>query len=186
VATNTTDSALYSESAANRKNTLPGKLPPGMRKSLLEKTLSIISNVMPGEGLSVLLLTCDLIVLLGAYYLLKTVRESLILAECGAEIKAYSSAAQAALLFVIVPIYGWIGTRLNRVQLLRWSTLFFAANLLIFYAVGRAGISEAIPYYIWVGIFNVFSIAQLWSFATDLLRKARASGSSQYWVLEHL
>jgi ATP:ADP antiporter, AAA family len=43
---------------------------------------------------------------------------------------------------------------------------------LIFYALGRAGMSEAIPYYIWVGIFNVFSIAQLWSFATDLFTES--------------
>jgi AAA family ATP:ADP antiporter len=153
----------------NSLDPLPLTEEQARRKGPLEKLLSIISDVRPGEGLGALVLTLNLVVLLGSYYLLKIVRESLILAEGGAEIKAYSSAAQALILFGVVPLYGWIGTKLNRVRLLRFSTLFFASNLLIFFALGRAGVRVAIPYYIWVGIFNVFSVAQLWSFATDLV-----------------
>ena len=138
------------------------------RKNLLEKSFSVVSDVRPGEGLGALILTINLFTLLGAYYLLKTVRESLILAEGGAEVKAYSSAAQAILLLGVVPLYGWIATRLNRNRLLRWTTLFFASNLLIFYFVAQAGARIGIVYYIWVGIFNVFTVAQLWAFATDL------------------
>ena len=138
------------------------------RKSLLERILSIITDVRAGEGLGAVLLTADLTVLLGGYYLLKTVRESLILAQGGAEVKAYSSAAQAILLFGVVPVYGWIATRINRNQLLRWTSIFFASNLLLFAYLGSRGIHEAVPYFIWVGIFNVFTVAQLWSFATDL------------------
>jgi AAA family ATP:ADP antiporter len=138
------------------------------RKTPLERLLSIVTDVRAGEGLGALLLTVDLAVLLGGYYLLKTVRESLILAQGGAEVKAYSSAAQAVLLFVVVPIYGWIATRTNRNQLLRWTAIFFASNLLLFAYLGHRGIHEAVPYFIWVGIFNLFTVAQLWSFATDL------------------
>ncbi|HTF62856.1 MAG TPA: Npt1/Npt2 family nucleotide transporter [Edaphobacter sp.] len=143
------------------------------RKSFLEKTLSIIGDVQPGEGWGALILIVNLFTLLGTYYLLKTVRESLILAEGGAEVKAYSSAAQAILLLGVVPLYGWIGTHLNRNRLLRWTTLFFALNLILFYLVGRSGVRIGVVYYIWVGIFNVFSVAQLWSFATDLFSQAQ-------------
>src|SRR6202522_4008223 len=139
-----------------------------VRKSLLERVLSIITDVRAGEGFGAVLLTADLTVLLGGYYLLKTVRESLILAQGGAEVKAYSSAAQAILLFGVVPVYGWISTRINRNQLLRWTSIFFASNLLLFAYLGSRGIHEAVPYFIWVGIFNVFTVAQLWAFATDL------------------
>ena len=62
------------------------------RTNLLERLLSVVGDVRPGEGLGALILTINLFMLLGAYYLLKTVRESLILAEGGAEVKAYSSA----------------------------------------------------------------------------------------------
>jgi ATP:ADP antiporter, AAA family len=142
-------------------------------KSLLERILSIITDVRAGEGLGAVLLTADLTVLLAGYYLLKTVRESLILAQGGAEVKAYSSAAQAVLLFGVVPVYGWIATRMNRNQLLRWTSLFFASNLLLFAYLGHKGVHEAVPYFIWVGIFNVFTVAQLWAFATDLYTEAQ-------------
>jgi ATP:ADP antiporter, AAA family len=144
-----------------------------VRKSLLERILSVITDVRAGEGLGALLLTADLTVLLGGYYLLKTVRESLILAQGGAEVKAYSSAAQAILLFAVVPIYGWVGTRMNRNQLLRWTAIFFASNLLLFAYLGSRDFHIAVPYFIWVGIFNVFTVAQLWAFATDLYTEAQ-------------
>ena len=110
-----------------------------LRKNPLERILSVICDVRPGEGLGALILAINLFTLLGAYYLLKTVRESLILAEGGAEVKAYSSAAQAIVLLGVVPLYGWIATHLNRNRLLRWTTLFFASNLLIFYFVSQTG-----------------------------------------------
>jgi ATP:ADP antiporter, AAA family len=143
------------------------------KKNLLEKTLSIICDVQPGEGLGALVLTINLFTLLGAYYLLKIVRESLILAEGSAEVKAYSSAAQAIVLLGVVPLYGWIATHLNRNRLLRSTTLFFASNLIVFYLVGKSGVRIGVAYYIWVGIFNVFSVAQLWAFATDLFSQAQ-------------
>jgi ATP:ADP antiporter, AAA family len=143
------------------------------RKNLVERALGIFSDVRPGESTGVILLTANLFLLLGAYYLLKTVRESLILAEGGAEVKAYSSGAQAIILLGVVPLYGWIATHLNRNRLLRWTTLFFASNLIIFYFIGQTGTKIGVPYYIWVGIFNVFAVAQLWAFATDLFSEAQ-------------
>ncbi len=137
-------------------------------KNWLERVLSVVGDVQRGEGLGVLLLTVDMFVLLGSYYLLKTVRESLILTEGSAEIRTYSSAGQAILLLGVVPLYGWIATHLNRNLLTRVSTLFFALNLVCFYFLGHAGHHIGIAFYIWVGIFNVFMVAQLWAFATDL------------------
>ena len=142
-------------------------------KSPLDWALSIFTDVRAGEGLGALLLTVDLTVLLGSYYLLKTVRESLILAQGGAEVKAYSSAAQAVLLFAVVPIYGWIATRINRNQLLRWTAIFFAANLVLFAYLGHQGLRISVVYFIWIGIFNVFTVSQLWAFATDLYSEAQ-------------
>ena len=55
----------------------------------------MVSDVCPGEGLRALILTINLVTLLGAYYLLKTVRESLQLAEGGAEVKAFRISREA-------------------------------------------------------------------------------------------
>jgi AAA family ATP:ADP antiporter len=160
------DRIAFATSSVPNAASIGGDLQP--QRNLLERLLSVVGDVRPGEGLGALILTFNLFTLLGAYYLLKTVRESLILAEGGAEVKAYSSAAQAILLLGVVPLYGWIATQLNRNRLLRWTTLFFASNLLIFYFAGHTGVRIGVAYYIWVGIFNVFTVAQLWAFATDL------------------
>jgi AAA family ATP:ADP antiporter len=161
-----TDGVAFATASATNAASIGADLRP--RKNLLERILSVIGDVRPGEGLGALILAINLFTLLGAYYLLKTVRESLILAEGGAEVKAYSSAAQAIVLLGVVPLYGWIATYLNRNRLLRFTTVFFASNLLIFYFVSQTGARIGVVYYIWVGIFNVFSVAQLWAFATDL------------------
>ena len=101
-------------------------------KGPLEKLLSFFADVRAGEGLGALLLLVNVFLTLFAYYLLKTVREALILTEGGAYIKAYSSAGQAALLMAVVPIYGYIGTKVVRVKLLAGLSLFFILNLVLF------------------------------------------------------
>jgi AAA family ATP:ADP antiporter len=161
-----TNRIVFATSSGTNAASIEADLRPP--KNLLERLLSVVCDVRPVEGLGALVLTIDLFTLLGAYYLLKTVRESLILAEGRAEVKAYSSAAQAIVLLGVVPLYGWIATHLNRNRLLRWTTLFFASNLLIFYFASQTGARIGVVYYIWLGIFNVFTIAQPWAFATDL------------------
>ena len=47
-----------------------------------------------------MLLALNLFLLLAAYYMLKTVREALILTQGGAEVKTYSAAGQAILVFL--------------------------------------------------------------------------------------
>jgi ATP:ADP antiporter, AAA family len=142
-------------------------------KGPLETLLSFFADVRAGEGPGVLLLLVNVFLLLFAYYLLKTVREALILTEGGAYIKAYSSAGQAALLMLIVPLYGFIGTKVVRIKLLTGLSLFFIMNLALFYSFGVGGYREGVVFYIWVGIFNVFVISQFWAFANDIYTEAQ-------------
>jgi AAA family ATP:ADP antiporter len=144
------------------------RFPDPYPKSRLERFLSHLADVRGGEGIGVLLLALNLFLLLAAYYLLKTVRESLILTEGGAEVKSYSAAGQAILLLGVVPLFGAIASRVDRVRLVTGVTLFFASNLAIFAVLGKLGYREGVPYFLWVGIFNVMVIAQLWAFANDL------------------
>ncbi len=137
-------------------------------KGTLERLLSPIADVRRGEAPSVLLMALTMFLILAAYYLLKTAREVFILSEGGAEVKSYSSAGQAILLLVLVPAYGAFASRVNRVQLVRWVTLFFVSNLVLFLLAMRAGLHIGIVYFLWVGIFNVMVIAQFWAFAADL------------------
>jgi ATP:ADP antiporter, AAA family len=142
-------------------------------RNRLEKLLSVFADVRSGEGVTTLLLTINVFLLLGGYYLLKTARESLILTEGGAAIKSYSSALQALLLVVVVPLYGWVASKIVRVKLVTGVLLFFALHLVLFFAAGRAGAREGVVFFVWVGIFNVFVISQVWAFANDLFTESQ-------------
>jgi AAA family ATP:ADP antiporter len=137
-------------------------------KSALERLLSVFADVRAGEGPGALLLAVNVFLLLAAYYLLKPAREALILSEYGAEEKAYAAAAQAVLLIGIVPLYGWLGSRVRRMPLMAITACFFSANLALFYLVGITGVRLGVVFYIWLGIFNVFVISQFCAFANDI------------------
>ena len=138
-------------------------------KGWLERLLSPIADVRRGEVASALLMTLMMFLILGGYYLLKTAREVFILSEGGAEVKSYSSAGQALLLLVLVPAYGAFASRVNRVQLVQWVTLFFVVQPRCCSSLRCApGLHIGIAYFLWVGIFNVMVIAQFWAFANDL------------------
>src|SRR5215468_6415015 len=117
-------------------------------RPLTDRFLSLFAEVQNGEGIGALLLGGYVFLLLEAYYILKTVREALILSEGSAEIKAYSSAVQAALLLLIIPAYGRFASRVNRDRLVTSVTIFFASHLGIFYFLGRAGFHIGVLFFL--------------------------------------
>jgi AAA family ATP:ADP antiporter len=139
-----------------------------LREHPLELVLSAFAEVRDGEGLTALLLTLNVFLLLTAYYLLKVAREPLILLGGGAEIKSYASIGQSLLLVPAAALYGWLAARMGRMALITWVTLFFAACLVVFWALGSGGAPLGIPFFLWVGVFNVTTVAQFWSFAADV------------------
>jgi len=146
---------------------------PPPEKSWLDRVLSVAADVRAGEGAGALLLAANVFLLLGFYYILKTVREALILSEGGAEVKSYAAAGQALLLLGLVPLYGAIATRINRVRLISGVTLFFASHLVIFYLLGMAGVQVGVAFFLWIGVFNLVIPAQFWAFANDLYTSDR-------------
>ncbi len=143
------------------------------QKNWLDRGLSLFTDVRAGEGASALLLAANIFCLLAFYSVLKVVRESLILSEGGAVVKSYASAGQAALLLGFVPLYGAFASRVNRLRLVCGVTLFFASHLLIFYALGAAGVRIGVVFHLWIGIFNMVVISQFWAFANDLFTTER-------------
>jgi AAA family ATP:ADP antiporter len=145
----------------------------------LSRILRPITIVEPGEATSALLLTLNVFLLLCAYYIVKPVREALILAQpSGAEYKAYMSGAIAFLLLFVVPIYAKFVDRLPRAQLVIMTTLFFALNLLLFWvaiAIPSLATQLGLIFYAWVGIFGVMGVAQFWSFASDVYDEERGT-----------
>jgi len=140
--------------------------------SALDRALRVFGDVRAGEGRDVLLLVSNVFLLLSGYYILKVVREPLILATGGAELKSYAAAAQAVALMAVVPAYSRLASRVDRLKLTVW---VLSANLacVVAFIVGGA---MKVPYlgfafYVWLGIFVSMTVAQFWSFANDLYSK---------------
>ena len=142
-------------------------------KGLLDRALSLFTDVRAGEAVGALLLATNVFYLLAFYQVLKIVRDALILSESGAVAASYASAGMALALLVFVPAYGALASRVNRVWLISGVTIFFASHLLIFYALGSSGVRIGVAFYVWVGVFNMVAVAQFWAFANDLYTNER-------------
>lgn len=130
------------------------------------------ATVGAGEWRAVGRFVAGLFLLLTAYYILKVVREPLILATGSAVSRSYARATQAAVLVGLVPLYSALANRLAPATLVRYVFLFFAASLLAFVWLGRAGLPVGFAFFVWLGIFSTMCIAQFWSLANELLTEA--------------
>lgn len=144
-----------------------------MQQRWIDKLTAVFSRVRPGEGLPVVILLVDLFLILTAYYLLKVVREPLILLGGGAAVKSYAAAGQAMLLVILVPVYGWVASKVPRMVLVNGVTALFAASFVAFWVAYQAGAPVGVPFFLWLGIFNMLVVAQFWSLANELFSEAQ-------------
>jgi len=135
--------------------------------SPFERLLTLFTRVRPGEGRSAFLFFLHGFLLLFSYQVVKALREAFMLVKFSAEVRAYAVAVMALVLMVLVPVYGRVRRRIDGERLLRAVTVFFALNLLAFAAAAAAGASIAFSFFVWVSIFGLVVVAQLWAFAAD-------------------
>src|SRR5688572_6422986 len=118
---------------------IDAKRPP---PKALDWVLKIVSDVRRGEGLTALVLAGNAFLLLFGYYLIKTIREPLVLLAgdelaSGPAVKSYSAAGQAIALIVVAKIFDLVARRINRVKLMSVVVVFFVTNLLVFYLLAK-------------------------------------------------
>jgi AAA family ATP:ADP antiporter len=136
---------------------------------LLWRLLNLSSDVRKKETTEVVLLFLTVFLALISYYVVKTVREPLILASGGAEMKSYAAAVQALVLVGFIPAYGWLSDQFSRLNLIIGVTLFYGLCMELFYVLAQFNIPYlGFAFYVWVGIFSLSIIAQFWSYANDL------------------
>ncbi len=139
----------------------------------IDRMLRPFSKVHPGEGILATLLLVCVFLIMTAYYVMKTAREGLILAGGtfglgGDELKTYASGAMALLLVGVVPAYGALANRVRRIRLINVSYGVVMLCLIAFFTLGRAGVPVGLAFFVWLGLVNVFLVAQFWSYANDL------------------
>jgi len=130
------------------------------------------AEVREGEWHLVLLFFANLFLLLGAYYILKVVREPLILLEGGAVERSYARGLQAGLSLLLIPAYGLLTERFEPAKLVKWIMGVFVVCVAGFVALGEAGVRVGFAFFVWLGIFSTLSIAQFWALASDVLTEA--------------
>ena len=156
-----------------------------MKPSKLERFLGIFTDVKAGEGVTALLMFVNVFLILCAYYFIKPLREGWIAVSdisglSKMEVKAYSSFGQSLLLIPVVWFFGRLSARYRRSALITRSTLFCMLNLAVFWAIQPGLFMENLPYsgivfYLWVGMFGVFVVAQFWAFAADIYSEERGN-----------
>jgi ATP:ADP antiporter, AAA family len=135
------------------------------------KFLRLFTDIRPGEVSKALLLALNIFLLLLAYYIIKPVRNALLLSGNEAEVQSYLGGAQAVLLIFVVKVFSSLSSRMPRHVLIARVTLFFISNLFLFYGFHLLGMDVGligILFFIWIGIFNILVVAQFWGFANDL------------------
>lgn len=172
--------------------------PRAAKRGLLTRFLGLFSEVKPGEAGTALTLLFTIFILLVAYYVLKTVREPLVLVSAsvdlqlvrntswpqwlkdvlldedagGPQIKAVAAGLQALVLLAYVPAYAWVASKVSRKRLIIGVCLFFVAGIETFFFLRLLGVPMlGFIFYIWLGIFSVSMIAQFWSFGNDIYTK---------------
>ena len=145
----------------------------GSRTSkLASKAMGIFGDVRPAEVAGVAAMFANLTILLLGYYIAKTVREPLILATGGAEMKAYAAGVQAFVLMGFVPLYSWLSSRVKRMRLIITLNAFFIICLELFWLGVRAEVPRlGFVFFVWVGIFSLSTVAQFWSYANEVYSK---------------
>jgi AAA family ATP:ADP antiporter len=182
---------------------------PSTKLTVLDRVLRLFTDVRAGEGPTALLMFVSVFLILCAYYFIKPLREGWIaVSDIGQltkmEVKAYSSFGQTLVLIPVVWLYGRLSERRSRSDLITRSTLFCMTNMLIFWALQPGLFIEHLPvsgivFYLWVGMFGVFVVAQFWAFAADIYTDERgrrlfpmiaigatAGAASGSWITETL
>jgi AAA family ATP:ADP antiporter len=85
------------------------------------------------------------------------------------------STCSFALILVAQPLYGALVSRFARRVFLPVLLGFFIGCLLVFYALFDSRIEgRGLAFFVWVTVFNVFSVAVFWSFMADVFSNAEA------------
>jgi AAA family ATP:ADP antiporter len=140
----------------------------------LDRVVRLVSDVRAGEAMTAILFATSLFVGLFAYYVLKTLREPLILATGGAEVRSYATGAQALVLIALVPAYAHLARRVDRNKLVLGTSVGFLACLELFALLAHFGVPYVgVAFFVWLGVFALGSVAQIWSLANDVYPVAK-------------
>jgi AAA family ATP:ADP antiporter len=135
----------------------------------MQSLLSRLLRAEPHEQPALAWAFAYFFLLLCSYYLLRPVRDALAV-ELGAAALRWLFTATFAAMLALVPVFGWLSSRLPRAKLLPAVYAFFALNLLAFTLA-----LNPLVFFVWLSVFNLFVVSVFWSFMSDLFDGRQAA-----------
>jgi ATP:ADP antiporter, AAA family len=111
--------------------------------------------------------------LLAAYYMLRSVRETMAIVS-GVENIPWLFTGTFTVMLLATPVFGWIASRFPRRTFVPWVYYFFISNVLLFFAaftvfqdqLDRVWVARS--FFVWLSVFNLFVVSVFWSFMVDI------------------
>lgn len=113
--------------------------------------------------------------LFASYFMLRPVRETFAIAG-GVDNIAWLWTGTFVATLIVVPLYGWVASRMPRRHLLPILYSLSAAVMAVFAAclwLDPANVWIARAFYIWLSVMNLFVISIAWSLMADLFERER-------------
>lgn len=142
----------------------------------LQRIIYSLVSVRPHE-LGALLVSClYFYLLLCSYYIIRPIGNEMMMLN-GVENLQWLLMLTMVAMLAIAPLFGWLTSRFKTRQFLAYCTLFFVANLGLFFVLfqqQQPSIIVVRSFYVWVNVFNMFVVSLFWSFMNDTFSQAQS------------
>jgi len=138
--------------------------------SFLRRNLARYAQVEPKEVPAVLAAFCLFFFVLGSYFAVRPVRETiatLLGSEKVADLWLYTALFSIA----IVPVYGWLVARIRRSILLPFIYAVVAVTLAVIGSViqvDERNLQVGTFFYVWISVLNLMLVSVFWSFLLEM------------------
>lgn len=142
----------------------------------LRRWVSTLTNAEESEFRALAWSFVYFFTLLCSYYIIRPLRDEMGIAG-GVENLQWLFTGTFLFMLAAVPLFGWVTSRYPRHRFLPYVYFFFVANLLVFFALFRSGITHAYvarAFFIWASVYNLFVVSVFWSFMVDIFSSSQA------------
>jgi AAA family ATP:ADP antiporter len=143
----------------------------------LQRLLSKACDIKPEEERATLASFSLVLILMGAYYILRPVRDAMASDWTDAEV-SWLWTFTFLCSTVAVSVYGAAVARVSIRRLVPAVYAFFALSFILFY-LGTQNLADRVlldkTFYVWISLFSLFHISVFWSFMADTFAKPQAT-----------
>ena len=137
----------------------------------MQKRLAQLFNLRRGELAPVLVAGLFFFCILTALQMLRPARDALGM-ERGIDSIRWLFIGTAVVTLLVNPVFGWLVSRLRRLQFIGATYGFFALSLVGFWALlvlapGAVGARSGQVFYVWFSVFNLFVTMVFWALLAD-------------------